>query len=90
VAPYLEVTASERFRRIVLEENPHVTGAMHCGTCTLLIDDVLSDVPGVLSSRTSLTPAHTTVTVDPTQVDDDQILGAIQELGYPPSPRPER
>jgi len=54
------------------------------------VDDVLSDVPGVLSSRTSLTPAHTTVTVDPTQVDDDQILGAIQELGYPPSPRPER
>jgi copper chaperone len=57
---------------------------MHCGTCALLIEDVLGDVPGVVSSRTSLTPAHTTVTVDSTQVDEDQILGAIQELGYRP------
>ncbi|WP_419503913.1 cation transporter [Lentzea aerocolonigenes] len=25
---------------------------MHCGSCALLIDDVLEDLPGVLSTQT--------------------------------------
>jgi len=55
---------------------------MHCGSCALLIDDTLADLPGVVSSRTSHKSARASITVDPTQVDQAQIHAAIRELGY--------
>jgi Cu+-exporting ATPase len=55
---------------------------MHCGSCALLIDDTLADLPGVVSSRTSHKSARASITVDPTQVDHAQIHAAIHELGY--------
>jgi len=55
---------------------------MHCGSCALLIDDTLADLPGVITSRTSHKDARANITVDPSQVDHDQIHAAIHELGY--------
>jgi len=55
---------------------------MHCGSCALLIDDTLADLPGVVSSRTSHKDSRASITVDPTQVDQAQIHAAIHELGY--------
>jgi Cu+-exporting ATPase len=55
---------------------------MHCGSCALLIDETLADLPGVITSRTSHKDARASITVDPTQVDHGQIHAAIHELGY--------
>lgn len=58
-----------------------VTG-MHCGSCALLIDDALADLPGVISSQTSLKNARAHVNVEPTHLDEPAIVAAIAELGY--------
>jgi Cu+-exporting ATPase len=55
---------------------------MHCGSCALLIDDTLADLPGVITSTTSHKHARTSLTVDPTHVDHGQIRAAIHDLGY--------
>ncbi|WP_137811180.1 heavy-metal-associated domain-containing protein [Gordonia sp. GAMMA] len=59
-----------------------VTG-MHCGSCSLLIDDTLEDLPGVLASTTSRKKGLTTVDLDPTRTTTDEVVTAIAELGYP-------
>lgn len=58
-----------------------VTG-MHCGSCALLIDDVLADLPGVISSRTSVKNARATVDIEPARLDESAIVTAVAELGY--------
>ncbi|MFC4377324.1 heavy-metal-associated domain-containing protein [Nocardia halotolerans] len=55
---------------------------MHCGSCALLIDDTLEDLPGVRSTRTSMRKARTTVDIDPAVTSPDQVILAIGELGY--------
>ncbi|TWS24146.1 heavy-metal-associated domain-containing protein [Tsukamurella sputi] len=59
-----------------------VTG-MHCGSCSLLIDDTLEDLPGVLTSTTSRKMGETTVDLDPTRTTADDVITTITELGYP-------
>ncbi len=58
-----------------------VTG-MHCGSCGLLIDDTLEDLPGITSSATSVRSERTTVTYDPDTVTVNDIVAAITESGY--------
>jgi copper chaperone len=36
-------------------------GGMHCGSCSLLIDDALEDLPGVSRSQTELKAGQSTV-----------------------------
>lgn len=55
---------------------------MHCGSCALLIDDALDDLPGVRDTRTSVKRARTTVDFDPAAIDPDQMIAAIGALGY--------
>jgi copper chaperone len=55
---------------------------MHCGSCGLLIDDTLEDLPGVSASRTDVKQARTTVYVDPTRCAIDDVIGAIAVAGY--------
>ncbi|MPY85715.1 MAG: hypothetical protein GEV00_21005 [Actinophytocola sp.] len=55
---------------------------MHCGSCPLLINDVLEDLPGVLASETSLKTGTSTVTVNPAECTPEDALTAISELGY--------
>ncbi|MER7007160.1 heavy-metal-associated domain-containing protein [Dactylosporangium sp. NPDC000555] len=54
---------------------------MHCGSCGLLIDDTLEDLPGVSASTTSVRTGRTTITLDPARVTPEQVITAIGELG---------
>jgi copper chaperone len=58
-----------------------VTG-MHCGSCGMLIDDTIEDLPGVRQSQTSVKAARTVVTADTATVTVDQLVAAIGEAGY--------
>lgn len=66
---------------------------MHCASCGLLIDDVVEELPGVLSSATDVRAARTVVTAAPgASVDPVTITKAITEAGYtarPDGPFPE-
>ena len=54
---------------------------MHCGSCGLLIDEVMEDLPGVRASTTDVRAGRTTVEHDDT-VDRDAMLAAGAEAGY--------
>jgi copper chaperone len=58
---------------------------MHCGSCALLIDDALTDLPGVLTSSTSSKDRRSTVAHDE-RTDRARIIGAIEALGYRAAP----
>lgn len=59
---------------------------MHCSSCALLIDDALTDLPGVLTSATSSKNQSSSITHDH-RCDPDQIIAAIEDLGYRARPR---
>jgi copper chaperone len=58
-----------------------VTG-MHCPSCSILIDETLEELPGVVSSSTDLRRETTTVEYDPAQTDLTAIADGITALGY--------
>jgi copper chaperone len=58
---------------------------MHCGSCALLIDDVLADLPGVLTSATSSKTQRSSVTHDQ-RTTPAEIAATITELGYDATP----
>jgi copper chaperone len=62
---------------------------MHCGSCPLLIDDTLEDVPGVSRSRTELKAGLSTVWLD-AGTDPQRVLDAITSLGYAASAQAAR
>ncbi|MFN2495117.1 MAG: heavy-metal-associated domain-containing protein [Pseudonocardiaceae bacterium] len=55
---------------------------MHCGSCALLIDDALADLPGIRSTQTSVKQGRSTVELDPGQCTPSDVLAAIADLGY--------
>ncbi|MBW0272558.1 heavy metal transporter [Nocardia sp. MH4] len=55
---------------------------MHCGSCALLVDDTLEDLPGVRTTQTSMKKGRATVELDPALSSPDDIVTAIAELGY--------
>lgn len=55
---------------------------MHCGSCALLIDDALEDLPGVLSTQTTVKPGRATVELDLSRTSSDDVVRMIEELGY--------
>lgn len=59
---------------------------MHCGSCALLIDDALEDVPGVISTQTSVKGGRTVVELDSEQVGIEDVVAAITQLGYNAAP----
>ncbi|MEU0470698.1 heavy metal-associated domain-containing protein [Amycolatopsis sp. NPDC006131] len=61
---------------------------MHCGSCALLIDDALEDLPGVRSTQTTMKQARSTVELDPGQNSPEDVIKVIEELGYRASPLP--
>lgn len=61
---------------------------MHCGSCSLLIDDALEDLPGVRSTQTTLKQGRTTVELDLSQTSPQDVVKVIEELGYQASPLP--
>jgi copper chaperone len=61
---------------------------LHCGSCALLIDDTLEDLPGVRSTQTAMKLGRCTVELDVNQSSPDDVIRAIEELGYRASPLP--
>jgi copper chaperone len=61
---------------------------MHCGSCALLIDDSLADLPGVRSTQTRVKAGLSTVELDLTQSRPEDVISTIEELGYRASPLP--
>jgi len=55
---------------------------MHCGSCALLIDDALQDLPGVRSTHTTIRQQRSTVELDETQTALKEVINTISELGY--------
>jgi copper chaperone len=55
---------------------------MHCGSCPLLIDDTLEDLPGVSRSHIELKAARSTVWLDISHTNPRQIIETITGLGY--------
>jgi copper chaperone CopZ len=62
-----------------------VVEGMHCGSCALLIDDALADLPGILSSATSSKNRAATITHDH-RTDLREIITTIESLGYRATP----
>lgn len=61
---------------------------MHCGSCALLIDDTLEDLPGVHSTQTTMKQGRSTVELDASQNSPEDVIAAIEDLGYRASPVP--
>ncbi|HCM38090.1 MAG: Copper-translocating P-type ATPase [Candidatus Gottesmanbacteria bacterium GW2011_GWB1_43_11] len=59
---------------------------MHCTSCSVLIDTVLEELPGVKSSKTSYADQKVEVEFDPNLVDTQQMVVAIQSEGYEATP----
>ena len=55
---------------------------MHCSSCAMLIDDALEDLPGVRSAQTSMKKSASTVELDTATTSPDDVVSAIEELGY--------
>lgn len=61
---------------------------MHCGSCALLIDDAMEDLPGVYRSQTTVKAGRSTVELDVSQSSLQEVISVIKELGYRASPLP--
>jgi copper chaperone len=55
---------------------------MHCGSCALLIDDALEDLPGVVSTQTSVKQGRSVVELEPAVCRPEEVVAAVGELGY--------
>ncbi|WP_043661600.1 heavy-metal-associated domain-containing protein [Nocardia thailandica] len=55
---------------------------MRCGSCALLIDDTLEDLPGVGDTQTSMKKGLSTVELDVAVTTPEDVIAAITELGY--------
>lgn len=63
------------------------TDGMHCGSCAMLVDLTVNELPGVDSSVTDLGEASTIVTYDDAVTSVDAIIAAIKGAGYDATPR---
>lgn len=59
-----------------------VTTGMHCGSCAMLIDMTVGDLPGVESSTTSHAAGTTVVVFDDEVTSVDVIVESIRSVGY--------
>jgi len=58
------------------------TSGMHCGSCSMLVDLTLSDVDGVVESKTDHVNGLSIVVFDDARVTPAQLIAAIQGAGY--------
>ena len=63
---------------------------MHCGSCAVLIDDALEDLPGVRSTRTKMKQGLSVVELDSGQSSPEDVISVIEELGYRAIPQQVR
>ncbi|MEK7521897.1 MAG: cation transporter [Patescibacteria group bacterium] len=55
---------------------------MDCVSCAVMIDDVLEEVPGVLSSKTSYAKGETEVEFDEGKTTEEDVAASIEQGGY--------
>lgn len=55
---------------------------MHCPSCSLLIDDTVQDLAGVVTSSTSYKQQLTAVQLGAGGATPDEVAAAIAALGY--------
>lgn len=55
---------------------------LHCSSCSLNIDGELSELPGVVDSKTSYAKQECVVTYDPKLVKPAAFTRIIKDLGY--------
>jgi copper ion binding protein len=55
---------------------------MHCSNCVMRIEGLEDDLPGVQRVRASYKKQQVEVEYDENKVSADQIIAAIQKLGY--------
>ncbi|SDM87653.1 Copper chaperone CopZ [Lentzea albidocapillata subsp. violacea] len=67
-----------------MDTTTHVfqVGGMHCGSCAMLIDDALEDLPGVRNTQTTMKHQRSTVELDRTLTSTQDVIAAIEGLGY--------
>ena len=58
------------------------TSGMHCGSCKMLIEMDLDELPGVAKADADLATGVTRVDFDPAEVTVDEIVAAIKGAGY--------
>ena len=68
------------------EKSTLVVTGMHCASCSILVDETLEELPGVVSSSTDLRRETTTVEYDPAQTSLTAITAEIATLGYAARP----
>ncbi len=59
----------------------NLTG-MHCTSCSVLIDTVLEELPGVKTAKTSYALQKVEVDFDASQINPDKMIAAIKQEGY--------
>jgi len=59
---------------------------MHCGSCVALVEEQLTEQPGVTSASVDLDSARAVVEYDSTVVGPDQLRAVIAEAGYSAAP----
>jgi copper chaperone CopZ len=55
---------------------------MHCGSCSMLVQMSLEDLPGVAEARADAAGGVTEVSFDPDAVDVPALVHAIETAGY--------
>jgi copper chaperone len=58
------------------------TTGMHCGSCAMLIQMTVEDLPGVSAAKTEYATGLTDVTYDSDLLDAGAIIAAIEGAGY--------
>jgi copper chaperone CopZ len=55
---------------------------MHCASCSTLLTEVLTDLPGVQDAHVDFKTEKAEVTFDPAKVSEAQMRKAIEDEGY--------
>ncbi len=61
--------------------NLNITG-MTCANCALKISTTLQNLPGIKQADVSLTTENAKVLYDKNQINIDQILQSVEDIGY--------
>ena len=59
---------------------------MHCPNCVMRVEGIEDDLPGIRSISASYQKGQMVVEYDETIVSEDEILQAVERLGYHPEP----
>lgn len=55
---------------------------MHCANCSMRLESIEDDLPGIREVNASYHKQQMTVEFDETQVSEEQILSAVKKKGY--------